>query len=180
MKRKVTVGGSVLALLIILSAGTFVYTGTPSFCGSCHEMAPLATSWQHSSHARLSCMDCHSEPGMIGNVRTHLGGLGKVFSHFTNPYVIPTAAHVDDALCLDCHRGIENRNVAGDIVMVHGRHMRTDVPCTDCHALITHRDPLSLTRNPAEEDCIGCHLQKDVATECVTCHMQPVALRPTR
>ncbi|MCL4458379.1 MAG: NapC/NirT family cytochrome c [Chloroflexi bacterium] len=179
-KIKPTILISVVPLLLFFSVGAFIYTGTPSFCQSCHEMSSLHTTWQHSSHARLNCLSCHSEPGTIGEIKTHLAGLEQVYKHFTNLYIKPIKAEVTNDVCLDCHKGIENKNTVGDIVMVHGRHLRKEVKCTGCHALVVHKDTKLLVKSPSEVDCIQCHSQKDVSIECITCHKKAPVLGRTR
>ncbi|MBC7121475.1 MAG: NapC/NirT family cytochrome c [Candidatus Methanosuratus sp.] len=180
MRKRTVIIICVVVVLLVAFAGVFVYTATPSFCASCHEMAPRVAYWESSAHSHFDCFTCHSEPGMLGEFKAHLAGVREVFLHFTNLYTTPIHAEVDNALCLDCHQTIEERNVVGDIVMVHGRHMRNDVLCTDCHDPLVHRDPSSLVQSPAKETCITCHSQKDVSTECMTCHLEPVALRPAQ
>ncbi len=165
---------------VVLFAGAFVYTESPAFCGSCHLMGPRAAAWEKSGHAHVGCMECHAEPGMIGNVVSHLGGVKKVYPLLTGQYITPLRSEVKDALCEKCHPSIANTNVSGDIIMVHGRHLQKDVRCTDCHAGLVHRDPVSITSSPAEQDCVSCHRQKEVSVACVTCHRNPVAQRTAR
>jgi hypothetical protein len=161
------------AAIILFSASLFAYSETPSFCTSCHVMAPKAMAWGASRHAQIGCLDCHAEPGMVGNLKSHLAGVKQAYLFVTGQYITPIKGEVKNELCLKCHPQIANTNAVGDIVMVHGRHMSKGVNCTDCHARLTHQDPTSLAVNPAEQDCLFCHQQKDVQTECVTCHLQP-------
>ena len=50
----------VMILLFIASNAAWEYTNEVSFCGlTCHTMPPEYTSQQNSSHANVSCEDCH-------------------------------------------------------------------------------------------------------------------------
>src|SRR5918994_7087221 len=69
------VAGIVVALLGLAAWGAVAYTARPDFCASCHLMQTRYVSWKRSPHyAAATCIQCHSEPGLIGEVKAHLNG----------------------------------------------------------------------------------------------------------
>ena len=52
-------------------------TESVSFCGRlCHSvMAPEYTTYEHSPHARVRCVDCHVGPGADWYVKSKVSGL---------------------------------------------------------------------------------------------------------
>jgi len=88
-------------LFLLLSAlgsyEAFHYTESVEFCGTtCHQlMIPEYTAYQHSSHARVACVECHVGEGADWYVRSKLSGLYQVYATITNiyPKPIPTPIH---------------------------------------------------------------------------------------
>ncbi len=70
------------------------YTESVSFCGQvCHQvMQPEFESYQHSSHARVACAECHIGSGADWYVKAKMSGLHQVYAVLldTFPRPIPT------------------------------------------------------------------------------------------
>lgn len=124
--------------LVILGAG-FVYTSSSYFCASCHEMSTQYVSWRRSSHKDVACMNCHSEPGIIGEVKTHLKGSRQVFVHMTRLYSRGELfAEVKDSSCQRCHQDIKETDTR--FRSIHLQHAEVRMNCVDCHAGLVHGD----------------------------------------
>ncbi len=91
--------GTVIFLLLsaIGSYEAFHYTESVEFCGTlCHKvMQPEYVAYQHSSHARVACVECHVGAGAGWYVRSKLSGLYQVYAVLANiyPRPIPTPIH---------------------------------------------------------------------------------------
>lgn len=88
----------------------FEYTQSNEFCGKlCHEVEePEYVTHQHSSHARVSCVECHIGQGNDGFFKSKLSGLYQIYSVLFDKYPrpIPTPIHVlrpKAETCERCH-----------------------------------------------------------------------------
>ncbi len=88
----------------------FHFTESTAFCGTlCHSvMHPEYTAYQHSSHARVACVDCHVGSGADWYVRSKLSGLYQVYSVLANKYPRPISTPVENLrpareTCETCH-----------------------------------------------------------------------------
>ncbi|MGD0338810.1 MAG: NapC/NirT family cytochrome c [Bacteroidota bacterium] len=85
-------------LFMFLSAGgsyeAYNYTESVEFCGKiCHSvMRPEYTAYQHSPHARVTCVQCHIGEGADWFVRSKITGSYQVYATLVNvfPRPIPT------------------------------------------------------------------------------------------
>ena len=93
MKKPVTwiaSAGIIAAIFIGVFAAFITYSSTPRFCGSCHIMETRYVSLRNSDHAdEASCIDCHSEPGLMGEIEAHLAGSRYVYTYLTGELSAP-------------------------------------------------------------------------------------------
>lgn len=129
--------GLVVGIVLIVGAQkTLEYTDSPEFCASCHIMkAPVATML-NSSHAQLSCNDCHlPHESTVGKLVSKARvGLGHIYYNNFASSKIPDvmqatdwAIEVVDENCRSCHS-----NVLTDVA-----HDAKEL-CTDCHRGMPH------------------------------------------
>ncbi len=106
------VGGSILLLFLSMFGSYEAYEATESltFCGAlCHQvMAPEYTTYQHSPHARVRCVDCHVGPGADWYVKSKLSGLYQVYAVLLNKYPRPIPVPIHSLrpaqqTCEQCH-----------------------------------------------------------------------------
>lgn len=134
-----------------------VLTNRSEFCMNCHIMETRFASWKRSSHAKVTvCMDCHSEPGFVGEWKAHLDGMRYIWAMITKKRsgsVIQ--AHVKNVSCLECH---EEYRTMKDVVY-HNLHERAGVLCTACHDnLMVHRVSLIPPEHSyGAHNCQDCH-----------------------
>jgi len=88
----------------------FHFTESVEFCGEiCHSvMEPEYVAYQHSSHARVACVDCHVGSGVDWYVRSKLSGLYQVYAVITNIYPRPIPTPIKNLrpareTCEQCH-----------------------------------------------------------------------------
>jgi len=99
-----------LFLSAVGSYEAFHFTESVEFCGSiCHSvMNPEYTAYQHSPHARVSCVDCHVGSGADWYIRSKLSGLYQVYAVLANVYPRPIPTPVKNLrpareTCEQCH-----------------------------------------------------------------------------
>lgn len=102
------------AVFLLLSAvgsyEAFHYTESVEFCGTiCHKvMKPEYVAYQHSSHARVPCVDCHVGSGANWYVRSKLSGLYQVYAVTLGDYPKPIPTPIRNLrpareTCEECH-----------------------------------------------------------------------------
>lgn len=104
-------GGFVLlALLGITGYQTYHFTDSVQFCGQvCHTiMKPEFTAYQHSPHARVTCVECHVGPGAGWYVRSKLSGAYQVYAALFDKYPRPILTPIKNLrpaqeTCEQCH-----------------------------------------------------------------------------
>lgn len=104
---------STLTILLFTGVGSFKayeYTDSVEFCGElCHEvMEPEFVAYQHSPHARVTCVDCHVGPGADWFVRSKLAGTYQVYAVLFNTYPSPIPTPITNLrpaqeTCEQCH-----------------------------------------------------------------------------
>lgn len=102
-----------VVFLILTSIGSYEaihYTESTKFCGTlCHNvMEPEYTTYQHSAHARVKCVECHVGAGANYYVRSKLSGLYQVYSVIAKAYPKPIPTPVTSLrpareTCEQCH-----------------------------------------------------------------------------
>jgi hypothetical protein len=85
------------------------WTETADFCGRCHTMGPELQAHAAGPHARVTCGECHVEPGVEGWIKSKINGSRQLAEIVlgTYPQPIPPPEHgalpsVEDT-CLHCH-----------------------------------------------------------------------------
>ena len=86
------------------------YTDSSRFCAeACHSvMAPQATTYEHSAHARVACAECHIGSGAGWFVKSKLSGTRQVLAMWQDSYsrpIPPAIHHLRPAreTCERCH-----------------------------------------------------------------------------
>lgn len=153
-KRLVVYGGLAIVLGLALF-GAVKYTSRSEFCITCHEMKPLYSTWKNSSHSSVECIKCHSDPGVVGLVKTKTQALKEVYLHITGTYEQPITINWDTAAftarCLGCHQDIKGRGTAHNL-----SHFNVNITCADCHKGLVHNSETN-NRLPSRKVCIRCH-----------------------
>ncbi len=143
-------------------------------------------SFIHRTHIEerdMECIDCHE-----GAEDTDTPGMPNeefcLDCHQTLDKELKGKDSPANEKCLYCHNpdtGIpldEQKVVLGpgsseDLVSAHGKHYEADVECNACHGDIAADDHKFLPRQkymPVGQDCIACHEERELSTDCATCH----------
>ena len=175
-----------IAIAVIFSGGAIVITGQPGFCNSCHIMNPYYESWEHSSHSKVNCLDCHLQPGLTGYAKGKINGLAQAVACVVGRVGTKPNATVLDASCMrpECHSSEElvSKNlVYGGMKFTHQVHIEHEVDgikisCGLCHSHVEGEEHFSVNK----EVCFTCHFLKGskgdgrlVQTGCQSCHEVP-------
>lgn len=123
-------------LLSLLTVKTMAYTDSPGFCRSCHVMESEYTSFENSTHAELSCNECHLPHDSIVHKLFFKGRAGMTHVYFNTfgTEDIPKVIHATDRTkkvvndnCKSCHKS----------TLANVSHNAKD-NCTSCHQLVPH------------------------------------------
>jgi len=93
---------------VVLGAYGIKVTGHPKFCVSCHNMEEYYTSWGHSSHKDVKCIECHAKPGMAGTVAAKAQGMVQLVQYIAGSYGTKPHGDISSTSCqqVDCHEEI--------------------------------------------------------------------------
>ena len=102
-----------IVLLLFSAVGSyraFEFTESVQFCGTlCHEvMNPEYTTYRHSPHARVRCVDCHVGSGASWYVRSKLSGVYQIYAALFDKYPRPIPTPIKNLrpareTCEECH-----------------------------------------------------------------------------
>jgi len=106
----ITIGANLL-LRTQLTYRAVVYMDTPQFCGAtCHVMRPQYVGHQDSTHASVTCAECHIVPNASGWIHAKLNGTRQVWQTVTNSYPRPIPSTLESSrlvpskeTCERCH-----------------------------------------------------------------------------
>lgn len=56
------------------------------------------------------------------------------------------------------------------VAFVHEAHIRAGFTCATCHGEVREVGQVTQVRSLNMGDCVGCHRQNNVSTQCATCH----------
>jgi cytochrome c nitrite reductase small subunit len=166
--RRLLVWVCVIVLALVGLGGAFVWeTRRNSYCADfCHEMDLDVTVFARSSHARLSCVDCHSPgKGPLALLRSEQRDLVEIRKHFTNSFRPPINAGSDYAFsavangtCDRCHSiGTRTITPKPGLIMDHKVHLDAGMQCTWCHNRTAHPDLSPYPDWMTMEACFRCH-----------------------
>jgi nitrate/TMAO reductase-like tetraheme cytochrome c subunit len=105
-------GGAAVFLFVtaLLSYHSYHYTESVQFCGqACHTvMKPELVTYQHGSHARVACAECHIGSGATWYVRSKLSGSYQLYAVAFNKYPRPVPTPIKNLrpaqeTCEQCH-----------------------------------------------------------------------------
>ncbi len=119
----------------------------------------------HVDEVGLACTDCHESVTKSRNTRD---------------LNLPAKAK-----CMECHDageipgdwgpGVKNPVIempAAHVHFSHQLHLGAGLECSSCHAGVEKVKLATRDNLPSMEECAGCHVERGVATDCVTCHVK--------
>lgn len=126
----------VMVIIAMLATGAgYAYSDSPEFCGSCHSMKQAHSTWQASSHNRLTCTDCHlpHQNLAIKLITKAQTGTNDTYHEVLRDYpatmgLTPKNKAIVEDNCLRCHQfTVQNTGMAAG-----------GQDCTKCHRGLIH------------------------------------------
>ena len=172
--------GSLVAALVVVLGGGLVVSPRPSSCLTCHEMEAYYTQWASSTHKDVICLDCHTEPGLVGVVKIEASMLKNSAGHVAGAYEMPIRADVRDDSCLRCHPRDSRPEVLPQATIRISHSAHNDIQCAQCHGRLVHTlgqetTVPTVTHKGGEKACQVCHTPEvcphgSAQVDCQSCH----------
>jgi hypothetical protein len=131
--------------------------------------------FNHGLHVDNECTYCHV------NAKTSKAGLDDLLPTHDNCGECHDVS--DNKGCVTCH--LDENPAAGPRVkdyspkFTHAAHVDAKLTCTNCHAdLDTPLPTETIGHFPTMAECMKCHTEKLVSTDCALCHLPDDELRP--
>jgi hypothetical protein len=126
----------VAAALVIGALAVIVsYTETAPFCRTCHEMEPYYQAWSKGGHTKITCVDCHVDPGLVARTLHKFVALKEVWDHFTgNPTFPGQTVDMPNGRCVSCHPVVGSTPGTRFDHSLHAQQGQ----CVVCHAAAGH------------------------------------------
>ena len=157
-------GTALFGLFLVGSVVSVEVTSQPPFCSSCHIMEPYYASWKLGSHADVSCVKCHIEPGPTSFIKAKLNGLGQVVDDTLNRTSFKPSASVSALSCTrsGCHSvaALEGKIINnGRFKFRHDKHIGRQhlgvaISCGTCHSHVRGDTHFEVNTSV----CVNCHL----------------------
>lgn len=129
--------------------------------------------WATSTHSRISCGECHIEPGVAGLLEFSAEAVPAFYSQLMRgPDSTNLLKAPERVACQKCHTSFRSVAPSGDLLIPHRAHVEVlEMECVSCHTSLVH----SLNRHgfnkPEMELCLEqCHDGDTATNECVDCH----------
>jgi nitrate/TMAO reductase-like tetraheme cytochrome c subunit len=173
----VVIAGILIFIVVVTLGGMAVYSKQSSFCASCKIMQTRYVGWERSTHARsvhakADCINCHAEPGIVGEFKAHLNGARYVAVRLAGgDRGAILRGKVYTRSCVSCHKveDIKTRNAGHEVN--HLAHRKDNLECFECHRGLAHGTLLGESSMSAMEMCATCHRQQQFQmANCAVCH----------
>lgn len=171
-RRLLLRGGVVLLAVLVLAVAPALLAAQPSFFKRFSAYAPAYESWATSTHASISCRQCHIEPGIVARSTHSARMLGEFYLAFLpishEPELL--GRPVNDA-CLMCHMDLRTVSTKGDLNIPHRAHIdMLEMECVDCHDHLVHEPGPHGATTPSMAGCLTCHDGEMAKSDCAACH----------
>lgn len=171
LRRWMLIGVAVVAAILLVLPG--VSTIQAGYYRRYPGLGDRMDHWSTSTHARITCIECHVEPGVKGRLDYGVRSVPAFYSQLlngadnTNLFSPPSRA-----ACQECHTSYRAVSPSGDLLIPHRAHVEVlKLECVECHKDLVHSDNRRGFNRPEMELCLEkCHDGDKAANECVNCH----------
>ena len=164
-----------IALVVVIVVIPVWATDTPTYCTSCKATRPAGLAWEQSTHAKVSCVQCHVPPGFASAVKWRSREWLNIWADYLNvPRVPSKGSRPGNANCLKCHSLKRIPDRSGGIRMPHQVHVDLrDLTCADCHSQVAHPKAGTTGTGVSMAVCSMCHNKDGAPADCSFCHITP-------
>jgi len=169
--KSALIAGALVIALLLLVVPVF-FTLQPAYYERYPSLRVRMQNWATSTHARMSCPDCHVDPGFTGFVTFAAKSIPDFYSQLIYG---PTATNLlsvpDSVACLKCHTTYRQVSPNGDLLIPHRAHVVVlQIRCAVCHKNLVHSLNSKGFNQPEMATCMTCHDGKQAVNQCVKCH----------
>jgi hypothetical protein len=129
-------------------------------------------NWATSTHSKISCVQCHVDPGVRGFLSFAVRSIPAFYSQLlggTNSTNLLKAP--DRQACQKCHTTYRTVAPSGDLLIPHRAHVVVlQMECVTCHKSLVHSPNRRGFNRPEMETCVTCHDGTTATDQCVKCH----------
>lgn len=175
MKRRLVIWGAValIVLVVLALAVPIISTLQPDYYRRFPALGLRMDHWATSTHSRISCAECHINPGVVGFLSFAVKSVPAFYAQLlqgpddTNLLKAP-----EKVACQKCHTSYRSVAPSGDLLIPHRAHVEVlGLECVTCHKDLVHSINRRGFNRPEMESCLEqCHDGDTASNECVDCH----------
>jgi hypothetical protein len=170
-RRRLIVAGVALALVALVLVPGYL-ASQPGFFSRYPGLGDEYVSWATSTHAEVTCQECHVPPRLQDRTLYRLKMTGEfyasLFSRSRTPAVFGTPT---DEACLVCHSDLRTVSPEGDLRIPHRAHVTIlKMHCVECHGFLVHEKSPAGKHTPPMSGCLRCHDGDTAKSACSACH----------
>ncbi|MRS13084.1 MAG: hypothetical protein EG823_08450 [Actinobacteria bacterium] len=175
MKHRLLVWSPVVlvVLVIIGLVVPIVSTLQPDYYRRYPELGLRMDHWEVSTHSRISCGECHIEPGISGFAAFAAQSVPAFYSQLLyGPDDLNLLQAPTKDACQKCHTSFRSVAPSGDLRIPHRAHVEVlDMECVVCHEDMVHSVNRRGFNRPEMESCVDvCHDGDAASNACADCH----------
>ena len=165
------------ALIVFLLVLPVFSTLQPGYYRRYPGMGKRMDSWAASTHSKVSCADCHVDPGARGFLTFWARSIPAFYSQLVSGASSTNLLRAPDReACQKCHTTYRTVAPSGDLRIPHRAHVVVlGMECKTCHKNLVHSPNRRGFNRPEMEDCLTCHNGDDASNECSDCHTNKAA-----
>jgi len=160
----------IVAVLLLLPVVSVLQ---PDYYRRYPAMGQRMDHWATSTHSRISCVECHVEPGATGFLTFAANSVPAFYSQLLNgPDSTNLLKAPSRAACQKCHTSYRRVGPSGDLLIPHKAHVEVlKMECRTCHKDLVHSLNSRGFNRPEMESCLAqCHNGDTASNQCVDCH----------
>jgi len=128
--------------------------------------------WSTSTHSKISCAQCHIEPGATGFASFAARSVPAFYSQLVQgPQTTNLLKAPSREACQQCHTSYRRVAPSGDLLIPHRAHVEVlGMECVECHKDLVHTVNRRGFNRPEMETCLECHNGDRASDACTDCH----------
>ncbi len=144
----------------------------PTFMNRFSNTQKFYSTWNHSTHAEVSCQSCHIKPDRLSQLAFNARMVGEFYLSVVSAGRRPTLFKAPpNAACANCHGTNRTVSPSGDLKIPHRAHVIVlKLACVHCHKYVVHFKNPEGTHTPRMATCLVCHDGKKAKNACTSCH----------
>jgi hypothetical protein len=170
-RRQLALAGVVVLALLVLIVLPGYLAQRPGFWGRFPSLSSKYKPWTTSTHAKVSCEQCHIPPGIVARTGYRARMVGEFYLSVIFRTRVPKFGTPTNEACLVCHSDLRSVSPKGDLKIPHRAHVTVlKMQCVQCHNYLVHEKNAAGKHDPAMTGCLRCHNGDTAKNSCTTCH----------